>query len=54
MQALPQLVPAGLLLTDPLPVPDLVKFRVNVVIGIVTHDSFEGLETPLVLNARTR
>jgi len=26
-QSLPQLIPAGVLFTDPLPVPDFVKFR---------------------------
>jgi hypothetical protein len=50
----PQLIPAGALVTDPVPVPDFVRFKVKVVSGIVTHDSFEGLEAPLVLNDRIR
>jgi len=53
-QSLPQLMPAGLLVTDPLPAPDFVKARAKVVTGMVAQDSFEGLETPLELNARTR
>jgi hypothetical protein len=47
-------MPEGLLVTVPLPVPDFVKPRESVVIGIVAQDSFEGLETPLALNARIR
>ena len=54
MQALPQLIPAGLLVTDPPPLPDLVKVSAKVVIGMVAQDSFEGLEAPLELNDRTR
>jgi hypothetical protein len=53
-QSLPQLMPAGLLVTDPLPAPDFVKARAKVAIGMVAQDSLEGLETPLELYARTR
>jgi hypothetical protein len=47
-------MPEGLLVTVPLPVPDFVKPRANVVIEMVAQASFEGLDTPLALNARTR
>jgi hypothetical protein len=53
-QSLPHVMPAGLLVTDPPPFPNFVKFRVNVAIGMVAQDSLEGLETLLELNARTR
>jgi len=45
-QSLPHEMPEGLLVTDPLPVPDFVKARAKVAIGIVAQDSFEGVETP--------
>jgi hypothetical protein len=48
------MMPEGLLVTVPLPVPDLVMLKANVVIGMVAQPSFEGLDTPLTLNARTR
>jgi hypothetical protein len=47
-------MPAGVLLTEPLPVPDFVKFRLKVGVEIVAHDSLEGLETPLELKDLTR
>ena len=47
-------MPAGVLVTDPAPVPDFVKAREKVAIGMVAQASFEGLETPLELNDRTR
>ena len=51
---MPQLIPAGLLVIDPAPVPDFVKERLKLVVGMVAHDSAEGLETPLELKDLTR
>jgi len=49
-----QLIPAGLLLTVPPPVPDLVTPSVKLVdVGTVAHDSLENGEVPAALNEST-
>jgi hypothetical protein len=54
-QVVPQVMPAGLLLTVPLPVPDFVTFRLTPagVAGAVPHDSLENEELPAELYALT-
>jgi len=53
-QVLPQLIPAGVLLTVPPPVPDLATVRVKLVdVGTMAHDSLENEDVPAELNAST-
>ena len=55
-QVLPQLIPAGELVTVPLPVPALIIERAKLWRGVLAspHISFEYGELPAVLNAYTR
>jgi hypothetical protein len=52
-QMLPQLMPVGLLVTVPDPVPLFAIASVNVC-GVEAHDSFEGAELPVELKAEIR
>jgi hypothetical protein len=53
-QSVPQLIPAGPLLRDPLPLPDLEMDKLKVVVGIVAQESLDGLDVPFELNDLTR